>query len=122
MPSRPSRFLREIPPRLIQELKAPPAVWQAYDPQTASASWGSGSSAARAKSTRGVRSRSEPAATATRFGDGFDVGQLVRHPDFGSGRILGREGSGPHLKLTIDFTVSGPKKILPAYTRLESVS
>jgi hypothetical protein len=44
----------------------------------------------------------------------------VRHPLFGSGKILDREGSGRHLKLTIEFARSGPKKILPAYTRLEA--
>ncbi len=122
VPSRPSRFLREIPPRLIREVAPPPSVWQTFDPHASGAAWGSGSSAARAAVARPVRPRAPAASPATSFGDGFDVGQLVRHPDFGSGRILGREGSGKHLKLTIDFTRSGPKKILPAYTRLEPLA
>ena len=44
---------------------------------------------------------------------------MVRHPRFGSGRILDREGSGKHLKLTIQFSGYGQKKILPSYTKLE---
>ena len=39
-------------------------------------------------------------------------------PRFGPGRILDREGSGKHLKLTIHFLEHGSKKILPAYTSL----
>ena len=52
-------------------------------------------------------------------GDGFPLGAMVRHPMFGSGRILDREGKGIALKLTIHFVGYGPKKILPAYTQLE---
>ena len=37
---------------------------------------------------------------------------------FGSGKVLGREGSGAGLKLTIQFTGYGTKRILPAYTQL----
>jgi hypothetical protein len=47
------------------------------------------------------------------------VGRFVRHPRFGGGRIVEREGSGKHLKLTIRFSDHGPKKILPAYTKLQ---
>jgi hypothetical protein len=37
---------------------------------------------------------------------------------FGSGKVMGREGSGKSLKLTIQFTGYGTKRILPAYTQL----
>ena len=65
--------------------------------------------------------RSGPRRTSSseKFDDGFDVGVLVHHPMFGSGKILDREGSGKRLKLTIRFAGSGQKKILPSYTRLE---
>ena len=43
----------------------------------------------------------------------------MRHPRFGDGRILAREGSGENLKLTIHFTNFGSKKILPSYTKLQ---
>jgi hypothetical protein len=81
-----------------------------------------GSSAARAAKQidrRTVRrprvDRSGPAEVP---GDGYAVGSFVLHPRFGGGQILDREGSGKHLKLTIFFADHGPKKILPAYTKL----
>ena len=60
------------------------------------------------------------AAAAGPHDDGFDVGAVVRHPRFGGGEILDREGSGKHLKLTIQFANYGRKKILPAYTQLST--
>jgi len=51
--------------------------------------------------------------------DGLAIGSIVRHPTFGSGRIVDREGEGKTLKLTIHFAGQGSKKILPAYTQLE---
>ena len=59
----------------------------------------------------------EPAA-----GDGNDllaVGRWVRHPAFGRGEIVDREGSGEDLKLSIRFGSSRPKKIVVAYAQLE---
>jgi len=50
--------------------------------------------------------------------DGFSVGAKVNHPMFGSGKVLGREGAGNSLKLTIQFQGYGTKRILPAYTQL----
>jgi DNA helicase-2/ATP-dependent DNA helicase PcrA len=51
--------------------------------------------------------------------DGFSVGARVTHPMFGRGQVLDREGSGKNLKLTIQFSGYGTKRILPAYTQLE---
>ncbi len=80
-----------------------------------------GSSAARLARQRRRERQPAPAPRAAATGphdDGFDVGATVRHPRFGGGQILDREGSGKQLKLTIQFANYGRKKILPAYTRL----
>jgi len=53
--------------------------------------------------------------------DGFSIGARVAHPMFGRGQVLDREGSGKNLKLTIQFSGYGTKRILPAYTQLEVV-
>jgi hypothetical protein len=106
----------------VRAAEPPPDLWDAYDGGSAATAARShyGSSAARsAAARRTAASRREPPRTVVRVGDGFDVGGRVRHPRFGPGRILDREGSGKHLKLTIDFVGAGPKKILPAYTQLE---
>jgi len=119
----PSRFLEEIPEALL-EVSGPGSLgfFDAPAGRSSERGWGAfsyGSSAVRAASRR-----PGAAAVATRPSDmppaedGFSVGVAVRHPMFGRGTILDREGSGPSLKLTIQFTGYGTKRILPAYTEL----
>jgi hypothetical protein len=42
----------------------------------------------------------------------------VRHPNFGSGRILSTSGEGDRLTLTIRFDRKGRKRISAAHTTL----
>jgi DNA helicase-2/ATP-dependent DNA helicase PcrA len=115
----PSRFVSEIPVDLIDEIRPDPSelrldlgAWEATAPYR-------GSSAARAAGSRGrARGTSRRPRLQADPGDGFPVGASVTHPLFGSGFITERAGSGPSLKLTIDFAEHGSKKILPAYTKL----
>lgn len=114
----PSRFLREIPEELLEEIRgaATGGFWDVRERPSG------GSSAARAA----IRTPASPVvvpsrAVAEKHDDGFDVGRTVTHPMFGSGRILDREGKGPSLKLTIQFVGHGTKRILPQYTRLDVV-
>jgi DNA helicase-2/ATP-dependent DNA helicase PcrA len=109
----PSRFLEEIPAALLVETGARQADSFFGPPGRAY-----GSSAARAAARSAHR---EPAPKPSDFpveADGFSVGVHVSHPMFGSGKVLGREGSGKSLKLTIQFSGYGTKRILPAYTQL----
>jgi hypothetical protein len=46
-------------------------------------------------------------------------GQWVRHPEWGRGKILSREGDGMGLKLVILFQGYLQKKVLARYARLE---
>ncbi len=121
LPNPPSRFITEIPRELIRDVSPTKQGFFDDDPQISRAgttAW-RGSSAARAaaKPPR-VKLRGQPAPSGEPAEDGFGVGALVLHPRFGGGKILDREGSGKHLKLTIHFSDHGPKKILPAYTKL----
>jgi DNA helicase-2/ATP-dependent DNA helicase PcrA len=116
MTNMPSRFLQEIPDSLVEETGSHAGV----------TTWDmSGSSAARAAYRRPAETRpSRPAPRPTdmpKEADGFNVGVKVSHPMFGRGQVLDREGSGKNLKLTIQFTGHGTKRILPAYTQLEVV-
>jgi DNA helicase-2/ATP-dependent DNA helicase PcrA len=109
----PSRFLEEIPVALIEESGLREAV-SFFGPAMREY----GSSAARAAART---AQQPPAPKPSDFPapeDGFSVGVNVSHPMFGSGKVLGREGSGKSLKLTIQFTGYGTKRILPAYTQL----
>jgi DNA helicase II / ATP-dependent DNA helicase PcrA len=53
--------------------------------------------------------------------DGFTVGTKVRHPDYGSGVVVARQGARDALKLSIKFTGVGTKKFLAKFAPLERV-
>ena len=114
-----SRFLDEIPEALL-DVAASPAGGFFDRParEFGDAAWGSGSSAMRAAARRQEAAPPRPPSDMPKSEDGFSVGARVSHPMFGSGKVLGREGSGKNLKLTIQFTGYGTKRILPAYTQL----
>ncbi len=121
MPNAPSRFLDEIPRDLVRDVTPDPtSLYERRASWDGDSARSPGSSAARAAARANgagfpppVRVRSEPAPE-----DGFAVGVRIRHPNFGAGQIVDREGSGRSLKLTIQFRDVGRKKILPAYTEL----
>jgi DNA helicase-2/ATP-dependent DNA helicase PcrA len=119
----PSRFLGEIPPALVslkQETdETAPRVRRLARPQPARP-------ARRKKAPAGVHCEWDaPArAQAEGFGDLVEqddflaVGQWVRHPSWGRGRIVAREGHGEKMKLSIRFG-SQVKKVAVAYAQLE---
>lgn len=117
-PSRPSRFIDEIPDDLIRRIDSsdagPLAGWSSVRTPTQS-----GSSAARAAASSTSHRAMKPVPSGPDPGDGFPVGALVRHPSLGAGRIVGRQGQGKLLKLTIHFSDHGPRKIMPAYVKLK---
>ncbi|MGI4758204.1 MAG: hypothetical protein ACRYGF_15325, partial [Janthinobacterium lividum] len=46
-------------------------------------------------------------------------GSRVRHPKYGDGSIVSREGDGPDAKLTVQFTKHGVKKLVEKFAQLE---
>jgi len=52
---------------------------------------------------------------------GFRSGQRVRHPKYGEGTVLKREGDGEDAKLTVQFPRFGLKKLVEKYAQLEKV-
>jgi len=50
---------------------------------------------------------------------GVRLGMRVRHPQFGLGTVLGLEGHGDDVKLTVRFVTVGVKRLLGRYARLE---
>jgi DNA helicase-2/ATP-dependent DNA helicase PcrA len=51
--------------------------------------------------------------------DEMRPGVRVRHPLFGVGTVLRRDGDGPDLKLTVSFAGVGAKKLVARYAGLE---
>jgi DNA helicase-2/ATP-dependent DNA helicase PcrA len=94
---RPSRFLREIPADLIQEVRM------------------------RANVTRTVMPLSQKSAPvyAERT---YKLGQSVTHPKFGEGVILQMEGEGAQERVQINFKGAGVKWLMLAYANLAGAS
>jgi DNA helicase II / ATP-dependent DNA helicase PcrA len=89
----PSRFLKEIPPELIEEVR--PRV-QVSRPLAA-----------------GRFRAAEPAAPGVR------LGARVRHGKFGEGVILNVEGNGPQARVQVSFERQGTKWLMVQYANLE---
>jgi len=98
MLARPSRFLGEIPARLIDEVR--PRV-QVSRPIYAG----------RFGSSSSVAEESPP----------LKLGQRVSHPSFGEGIVLSAEGSGAHMRIQVNFADSGSKWLVYAYANLTAL-
>ncbi len=87
----PSRFLREIPAELLEEIRPRVQVSRAF-------------------AVPGER-RADASA-------GLNLGQRVQHPSFGEGVVLDCEGSGPHARVQVNFKSTGSKWLVVAYANL----
>ena len=87
-----SRFLREIPPELIEEVRL-------------------GGSVAQNLFRR-------PETTACEEGS-FRLGQRVVHARFGEGVVLNLEGHGSHARIQVNFQAAGSKWLVVAYANLQ---
>ncbi|MBO9661566.1 DNA helicase II [Dokdonella sp.] len=94
--ARPSRFLNEIPPELLHEVR--PRV-QVSRPAFAG---------------RLATSAPEPGAP-------FKLGQRVRHASFGEGVVLSYEGAGAHTLVEVNFAEVGRKRLVLAYANLAAL-
>jgi len=87
----PSRFLREIPAELNEEVRPQMIV------------------------SRPVYRRSPGLPPQ----GGVRLGQRVRHGKFGEGIVLNSEGSGAHTRVQVNFEREGTKWLVVAYANLE---
>jgi DNA helicase-2/ATP-dependent DNA helicase PcrA len=74
--------------------------------------------AAPGNPSRTSRAPSSSAAQPGAGGD-FTPGSHVRHPKYGRGLVLRREGTGDSAKLTVSFPGFGQKKLIEKYAGLE---
>ena len=98
MLARPSRFLSEIPPELLDEVR--PRV------QVSRPLYG-----ARPGAASNSLQESMP----------LQLGQRVSHPSFGEGVVVSAEGSGAHTRIQVNFVSSGSKWLVYAYANLTPV-
>lgn len=94
-----SRFVREIPPQLIREVRLSNSISR----PVAGSNRSSGSMFAGAEVPQ----------------TGFNLGQRVQHSLFGEGTILNFEGSGAQARVQVVFESEGSKWLMLAYAKLE---
>jgi DNA helicase-2/ATP-dependent DNA helicase PcrA len=94
---RPSRFLREIPVELLQEIRI------------------------RAQITRPITVPASAKSSDNLTSTTYKAGQTVKHPSFGIGVVLRVEGQGLQETVQINFKNKGVKKLMLTYAKLETV-
>jgi DNA helicase-2/ATP-dependent DNA helicase PcrA len=125
--SHPSRFLGEVPERLIE--RRTPGMFEESGPSIRPfGATRDGRVTASPSSSRRLRiegqkadGRRQKVAGAFDFEDAlpFNVGHWIIHPTWGRGQIKEKDGVGPEAKLTIRFDAGTTKKILVKYASLE---
>jgi DNA helicase-2/ATP-dependent DNA helicase PcrA len=100
----PSRFLKEVPAELIDDRSAE-----------------RGGPSRRAVAKVGVRSQYTGRGRADDDGDDLGIGDRIRHPTFGPGRILELSGTPGSEEALIAFDDYGTKRLLLAYAPLVRV-
>ncbi|MHB1950343.1 MAG: DNA helicase II [Acidiferrobacteraceae bacterium] len=93
----PSRFLDEVPPELLEPVRAGARPERAF---------------------AAPRGRAETAGGAVVPA----LGRRVRHERFGEGVVLAYEGAGEHARVQVNFRGEGAKWLVLAYARLEFLS
>ncbi|HXF05448.1 MAG TPA: UvrD-helicase domain-containing protein [Blastocatellia bacterium] len=127
--ARPSRFLRELPWELVEDLS---------EDHTKEASGQEDHSFARPRATysgktyntiesirhffaeRGM-SVNLPDPSSPPRSRSFRPGMWVRHPEYGIGRVLRREGQGDRVKLIVSFPGFGQRTLMEKVAPLEEV-
>ena len=118
--SQPSRFIKETPEELLEEIRPRLQVTRPVAFGAAHAGgppWRQGSqhrlSAGAPGASRLAHLRREPVMP------GIQLGARVRHGKFGEGVILSLEGSGPQARVQVNFERQGTKWLVVQYANLE---
>jgi DNA helicase-2/ATP-dependent DNA helicase PcrA len=108
----PSRFLSEVPPALIEEVR--PRI-RLSQPAYGASGRSVGAARVRAGDAGGRATLQES------IGGGMRLGSRVRHGKFGEGIVLNVEGQGPHARIQVNFERQGSKWLMLQYANLEVV-
>ena len=106
--NRPSRFIREIPNELVEEVRLNASVSRPmtsrYNSDTGSSLFGSGSlSSSKVPDTN------------------LALGQRVSHSKFGEGTVLNFEGSGAKARVQVNFDYEGSKWLVVGFANLQTL-
>ncbi len=69
-----------------------------------------------------ILQKAETGAPASTAGPaGIDIGTRVQHPSFGEGVVLGMEGNGDAIRVTVQFRLAGTKRLMLKYAALQPI-
>ncbi|MDO9619457.1 MAG: DNA helicase II [Pseudomonas sp.] len=102
-----SRFVREIPPQLIQEVRLSNSVSRPFG--------------AVSRNMGGASNDSHLFAGSAVPDTGFNLGQRVQHSLFGEGTILNFEGAGAQARVQVNFESEGSKWLMLSYAKLQAL-
>jgi ATP-dependent DNA helicase UvrD/PcrA len=119
--TRPSRFLSEIPPELLEPVTLSP--WSAKPRLEWANAVNSADDAKRFLAERG-RTPERRQSSGLTLGPPpekrrWKLGTQVRHPKYGLGTVLDCEGDGEDAKLTVSFPGFGVKRLIERYASLQ---
>ena len=104
--SRPSRFIKEIPPTLIEEIRIKTSIKQRRGP---------------INSQYYNQDNSRTNAHAEIPQTDLSLGQRVLHGKFGEGVVLNYEGQGPNARVQVNFDSTGSKWLVLSYANLRVI-
>ena len=99
---RPSRFIKEVPQELIEEVRLKTAVARMGNQRLKSSGMG-----------KVIKGKVEVPKTE------ISLGQRVAHGKFGEGVVLNYEGQGSNARVQVNFDASGSKWLVLSYAKLE---
>src|SRR5690606_36547953 len=114
-PTRPSRFLEDIPRDMLQDTDV--FGQDVDDPRHLSRFSRSTWRPASTQPPAGGRQDSGSGGAA--MGSLFKGGERVKHPKFGQGMVVGLSGEGAKTEITVVFESAGAKRLLLKYASLE---
>lgn len=123
---RPSRFVGEIPPDDVEEVRATRIGGGAGAFRGGDGGRGFGDArGAAVQRTMTQRAPNQwrahrPAAPPHGFG-GLAPGRAVRHDKFGEGMVIALEGQGEHARVQVNFATAGAKWLVCQYANLQVV-
>ncbi len=97
MMTQPSRFLREIPASLLNEIRPKVKASHSYFPPP----------------------QRRSAGHAPLEAPAIALGSMVRHASFGTGTVVDIEGSGTHARVQVNFDDAGSKWLVLAFANLQ---
>ncbi len=111
--TRPSRFLKEIPEQLVEEIRMKGEVRRS--------SYYAGNTLYSGNTSINHGSIGSSAGADKVAGTDISLGQRVLHPKFGEGVVLNYEGNGPNARIQINFDSVGGKWLVMSYAKLEII-